>query len=394
MTTTRGLRLTPGSWVSFGFIYLFGVSTTASLSKIIPLRGDIMEHLGAGPGQFALLISLLGVLPALVASVAGSVVDRIGPRRTLKLVALVGFGVNLAYLTSDTLGGFMTIRVLEGLIATGAYSAAPALIMATTTTARRGRAMAIWSTYTPVGFSLGLWLTGNFTGEANWRGGYLVHLVAFVALFVVAWILPHMPPGSGRPRTEGLLAAWFKSGPLRLAATFAMLVLIGFGMSSVYPEWYSRQQGVLPGAASSILAGVNLAMIPAGFLAGALLARGWNESRLFNVLLLATMVIAVPLFQPGLPDAARLAVMFVWMLTQGALIALVTAALPRVAGDPRQGAAAAGLLSQLAALVTFITPLIWQPFLQHGAWLGFVAVTVAAAIAIWLLYPRRSDAPG
>jgi predicted MFS family arabinose efflux permease len=389
--TARGVVPAPGSWLSIGIIYLYGVSTTASLSKIIPVLGDIGVHLGATTAQAALLISLVGVLPALMASVAGSIVDRIGAHRALQLVALIGIGVNTAYLAVGSLGGFMTIRVFEGMIAIGAYSAAPALIMATASDARRGRAMAVWSTYTPVGFSLGLALGGAFAGTANWRGGYLVHLILFVALLCTSWLLPRMPAAVvAARRATGLLAAWGERGPLRLALSFAILVLIGFGMSNVYPEWYSRQHGVGAGPASNILALINLAMIPAGFMAGTLVARGWRDSHLLTGLLLATMVISVPLFQPGLAEPVRQATMFVWMLVQGATIAVVTAALPRVVADPRQGAAAAGLLSQLAALTTFITPLIWQPILQSGQWVGFVAVTVAAAALIWVLFPRPS----
>jgi hypothetical protein len=70
----------------------------------------------------------------------------------------------------------------------------------------------------------------------------------------------------------------------------------------------------------------------------------------------------------------------------------VVAALPRVVVDPMQGAAAAGLLSQLAALVTFVTPLIWQPILQAGYWPGFVAVVAAVSVGAWLVFPRHSGA--
>jgi cyanate permease len=191
-------------------------------------------------------------------------------------------------------------------------------------------------------------------------------------------------------RVRGLFAAWGQPGPLRLSLTFAMLVLIGFGMSNVYPEWYARQHGMDAGRASNILAIFNLAMVPAGFLTGAMLARGWRDSRLLSGLLVLTAVVALPLFKPGVGEIARLTALLAWMLVQGALIAVVIAALPRVVADPRHGAAAAGLLSQLAALVTLVTPPIWQPILHGGWWQGFIAVTAAAALLAWLLFPRRS----
>lgn len=388
--TARGFAPAPGSWLSVGLIYLYGVSTTASLSKVIPVLGDVSVHLGATPAQVALLISLFGVLPAILASVAGSIVDRIGARHALQAVALTGLAVNGAYLATQSLAGFMTIRVFEGLIAVGAYSAAPALVMATVSDARRGRAMAVWSTYTPVGFSLGLVFGGAFAGTAQWRGGYLLHLVLFGVLLATSWLLPRAPAPPVARRAGGLFAAWGQRGPLRLALCFAALVLIGFGMNNVFPEWYARQHQVNVGRASNVLALINLAMIPAGFLAGALLARGLRETRLLGMLLFATVLVVVPLFLPGLAAPLRHLAMLAWMLVQGALIAVVTAGLPRVVSDPRQGAAAAGLLSQFAALTAFVTPLVWQPILQAGQWPGFVAVTAAAAVAAWLLFPRRA----
>lgn len=388
--TARRLGPTPGSWISFGLIYCYGVLVSASLSKVIPLLGDLGLHLGATPGQAALVISLLAALPAIMASMGGSIVDRLGAHRALQLVALTGVALNGAYLLVDSLHAFMAIRVGEGLLMVFAYSAAPGLIMATTAPERRGRAMAVWSTYTPVGISLGLVLGGLYAGQADWRGGYLVHMMLFAVLAATSWLLPRAPavdPAHAR-RPPGLFAAWTQSGPLRLALTFAALVLIGLGMSSVYPEWYSHQHDVSVGRASTVLAFTNVAMIPAGFMAGALLARGWRDSRLFTVLCLATVVLALPLFTPGIAAAIRLPVMLMWMLAQGAMIAVVTSALPRVVSDPRQGAAAAGLLSQLAAMVTFVTPLIWQPLLHRDMWPGFVAVAAAAAVAALLLFPR------
>lgn len=383
--------LPAGSWLSIILIYLFGVLTSASLSKIIPVLGDLAQHRGASPAQLALLISLMTVAPAVLASAAGSIIDRLGARTALQLVALVGTAVNLGYLLTGSLQGFMVMRVVEGLIAVGGYSAAPALIMATTSDGRRGRAMALWSTYTPVGMSLGLLMSGSFAGTADWMGGYRLHLMLFAALLLLSPLLPALPARvPHRARRAGLLSVWTEAGPLRLSLAFAALVVMGFGVSTVYPEWFSRHHDVPVGQASRILGVLNLAMIPGGLLAGAALARGVRDARLLTVLMLATLVVSLPLFQPGLVLPLRYGAMLLWLMTQGAAIAVVMSALPRVVVDPAQGAAAAGLLSQLAALVTFVTPLVWQPILHSGRWPWFVVVVAASAATAWWLFPRRT----
>jgi MFS family permease len=387
----RSSLLATGGWPSIGLIFLYGVLSSASLSKIIPILGDIGSHLGAGPARLGLLISLMTVLPALLAAVAGSIIDRLGARRTLQLVALVGMAVNAAYLVADSLGTFMVIRVFEGLLALGAYAAAPALMMATASSGRRGRAMALWSTYSPIGTSLGLLLSGAFAGTEQWLGGYRIHLAMFAVLAIASPLLPHASPAQqGAAKPAGLFDTWTQAGPLRLSLSFAMLIVVGFGTTTIYPEWLVLQHGLSVGDASKLFSLVTLLMVPGSLLAGALLSRGWRDMRVLAGLMLATIAISLPLFMPGLPQPGRIAVMAAWMLCQGAAIAVVMAALPRVVANPMQGAAAAGLLSQLAALITFVTPLVWQPILQSRAWPGFIVVVGVAATAALLLFPRRS----
>ncbi|HMA11696.1 MAG TPA: MFS transporter, partial [Steroidobacteraceae bacterium] len=318
--------------------------------------------------------------------------DRIGSRTALIAAAAVGALTNLAYLLAESLPAFQAIRVFEGFIMVGAYSGAPALIMATAAPERRGRAMAFWSTYTPVGVSLGLLLSAGFAGTAHWRGGYVIHLVLFAALVVAGFMLPRPPrppAGAGQARA-GLLSAWTEPGPLRLSLTFGMLVVMGFGLNTVFPSWYASQHGATMGEASSLLALGNLVMIPGGLLAGALLARGRRDYTLLVVLMLAAVVLSVPLLATGESRALRLVALAAWQFESGAAIAVVVAGLPRVVRDARQGAAAAGLLSQVAALITFVTPLIWSPILASGQWLLFVMVVAIAAVLALLLFPRAA----
>jgi len=380
----------PGSWPSVGLIYLYGVAASASLSKIIPLQQDFAGSLGASAGQFSLLLALVTIPPALLAAAAGSIIDRVGARAALLAAASVGALVNLAYLNAQSLQAFQLIRVLEGFVMVGAYSGAPALIMATTTPQRRKRAMAFWSTYTPVGVSLGLLLSAGFAGTPNWRGGYLIHLLLFAALVLAAFMLPRPARAAAdlaRPR-PGLLVAWTQPGPLRLSLTFGALIMMGFGLNTVFPSWYSQQHHTSMGEASRLLALGNLVMIPGGFLAGALLARGLRDARLLCGLMLLAILLSLPLLMPGESSGLRLAALGLWQLTAGAAIAVVTSGLPRVVANPAQGAAAAGLLSQIAALTTFITPLIWRPILGSGRWPLFIVVVAIAAILAMLLFPR------
>jgi MFS family permease len=379
----------PGSWPTIGLIYLHGVLTSASLSKIIPLQGDYIAHVGLKPGSFALLIALVTVPSAIFATVGGSFIDRIGARTALISAATIGMLVNASYLLANSVPAFQGIRLLEGLIMVCAYSAAPALIMATTSVQRRGRAMALWSTYTPVGISLGLLLSGSFAGTQNWRGGYAIHAALFLALAIASFMLPR-PVARGVRARPRMFDAYRQIGPLRLSLTFACLVFIGFGTSTVLPSWLSAQHAMSIGTASKIIAAANLTMIAGGISAGILLARGLRDQALFMGIAALVIAVSIPLYMPGIAQTPRLLALVAWMVLSGAAIAIVTSALPRVVHDATQGAAAAGLLSQLAALTTFATPQIWLPILNSGNWPLFIVVVAIGAITGLLLFPRAA----
>ena len=384
--------LKPGSWPSIGLIYLYGVLGSASLSKIIPLQQDYATHVGTSPAQFALLISLLTLPPAALATVGGALIDRVGARRTLIAAAAAGAMVNALYLVAPSLAAFQVIRVLEGFVLVGAYSAAPALIIGTAPPERRGPAMALWSTYTPVGVSLGLALSSAFAGQTFWRGGYLAHAVLFAALVVAGFALPGPVRAESTPRMRAgsLLSAYTQTGPLRVALTFAALVIMGFGVNTVFPSWFSQAQGVTLAAASKVLAGANLAMIIGSLAVGVLLARGARPMPLFRTLALVSTLAGGALFGTPAPPWVVYAGLGVWLVASGAATAVVAATLPRVVASPAQAAGAAGLLSQMAALATFITPPLWLPMLARGQTGGFVLIIASCWVLALLLLPRAA----
>ncbi|MEY4760931.1 MAG: hypothetical protein RLZZ200_787, partial [Pseudomonadota bacterium] len=197
-----------GSWPSVLLIYLYGVLSSASLSKVIPLQGDFATHLGASPSQFGLLMALLSIPPALFATVSGSIADRIGARTMLIASSLVGALANALAWQASSLSAFQGIRLIEGFVLAGVYSSAPALIMATTGNERRGKAMAFWSTYTPVGISLGMLIGSHFAGSEGWRSAYATQGAIFAALAVAGFLLPRSPRGAPTRSAPGLLAAY------------------------------------------------------------------------------------------------------------------------------------------------------------------------------------------
>jgi predicted MFS family arabinose efflux permease len=379
-----------GGWPSLTLIYLYGVVSAASLTKAIPLQAHISSLPGASPALFGLFISLMAVLPAIFGTASGAVIDRLGARPALILAALVGALVNGLYLVAESFAPFQVIRVVEGGVPLLVYAAAPALMIATSAPERRSAAMALWSSYTPVGTSLGLLISAAFGGTEHWRYAYLVHGAIFVLLALVGLALPRAPAAglaAAGPRRS--ILALLKSpqgvGPLRLASAFGVLILLGLGVSVVMPPYLSRHYGITLGAASGIMAVANVVMILGSTLSGVFLTRGVRAANLFATLAVCGSIAGFGVFAPWTHMGLTLAALVIWLTCTGAAMAVLASLLPKVAG-PEHRASTAGLLSQTGALTTFITSPLWLAVLGLNHWLALFLIILAGwAISVVLL---------
>jgi MFS family permease len=346
----------------------------------------------------ALLISLIALPAAIIGAAIGGVVDRVGPARALMFSAIAGALANIAYLFADRMLAFELIRVFEGCALVGIFAAAPALIMATTTDKRRVRAMALWATYTPVGFSLGLLLSGGFVATDHWRICYVIHGVLFISVASAGLVLPDIeqPVARYRPHTlvsrlKELLSGYSDPKLVRLVLALGCIVCIGFGTSTVFPAWFSHEHQLPIGTVSTLLAAANLAMIAGSLLAGALIARGTRVRTLFAALAAAGIFSGASLWFPLTPTFVAIALLCVWLATTGAATATVMAVLPSVVRSPQKGASAAGLISQTSALVTFITPPIWLPAVAGNRWTLLIGFVLAGWLSSLVLLPVWGD---
>ncbi|HEY6456481.1 MAG TPA: MFS transporter [Steroidobacteraceae bacterium] len=377
-------------WPSLTLIYLYGVVSAASLTKAIPLQAHISSLPGAAPALFGLFISLMAVLPAIFGTLSGAVIDRLGARPALILAALIGAGVNGLYLLAGSFAQFEVIRVVEGCIPLLTYAAAPALMIAVSAPERRSAAMALWSSYTPVGTSLGLLISAAFADTQHWRYAYLAHGAIFVLLAIVGLALPEAAAAGARsagPRRSilALLKSPQGAGPLRLASAFGVLILLGLGVSVVMPPYLAQHYAMTLSAASGIMAVANVVMILGSAASGVILTRGVRASRLFATLAVIGSVAGCAVFAPWTHLGLTVAALVIWLTCTGAAMAVLASLLPRVAG-PEHRASTAGLLSQTGALTTFVTSPLWIAALGLNQWLAlFAIILVGWAISVVLL---------
>jgi predicted MFS family arabinose efflux permease len=389
----RGQSVKQGGWPSLTLIYLYGVVSAASLTKAIPLQAHISSLPGATLALFGLFISMMAVLPAIFGTLSGAVIDRLGARPALILAALVGALVNGLYLVAPSFLSFQMIRVLEGAIPLLTYAAAPALMIATSAPERRSGAMALWSSYTPVGTSLGLLISAAFASGAHWRFAYLTHGTIFLALALVGLALPTVAAGTAPagPRRSILVLLRSREGlpPLRLASAFGVLILLGLGVSVVMPTYLSRHYGITIGMASSIMAVANVVMLLGSAFSGVILTRGVVPANLFLGLAVTGSIAGFGVFAPVTHMGFTLSALVIWLVCTGAAMAVLASLLPKVAG-PEHRASTAGLLSQTGALMTFVTSPLWLAVLALDQWLALFAIILAGWGISTLLLPTQA----
>jgi MFS family permease len=383
-----------GGWASLTLIYLYGVVSAASLTKAIPLQAHIASLPGSSPALFGLFISLMAILPAIFGTLSGAVIDRLGARPALMLAALIGALVNGLYLVTHAFVPFQVIRVLEGSIPLLTYAAAPALMIATSAPERRSAAMALWSSYTPVGTSLGLLISAAFAAGEHWRFAYLTHGAIFVVLAISGLLLPKAAGGGAVPnRTRRSILGLLKSregiAPLRLATSFGILILLGLGVSVVMPPYLSHHYGITLSAASGLMAIANIVMILGSTLSGIFLTRGARPASLFVGLAVAGSIAGFGVFAPWARIGWTLSALVLWLICTGAAMAVLASLLPKVAG-PEHRASTAGLLSQTGALTTFITSPLWLAVLALDQWLALFMIILAGWGISTLLLPAQA----
>ena len=187
-----------GNWRTISLVYVYSILTSASISKLVPIEAELERTLGVTPASIGVAISLISVSSAIAATVGGAIIDRVGARRAIIFTSVI-------VALSDVIGFFSTsmsmlnvARLIEGIEFIGIIAAAPALIIATTSGSLRVKAMSLWSTYTPTGYSLGLLLGAPFAGTSIWRWNFIVHGGLFLAAACLGGMLPPSPKAPDR----------------------------------------------------------------------------------------------------------------------------------------------------------------------------------------------------
>ncbi|MFC3672490.1 MFS transporter [Novosphingobium pokkalii] len=393
---------TSRGWSVLALAYALTLASMAQVGVIAALTLDLAKALGLTAAQIGQGLALFSLPSALLAVPCGALVDRLGARRVLVWSGLAGALADALAVAGGNSSALYAALLLSGLAFTGISVAAPALLAAAYGGARQVRAMALWSTYAPAGFALGLVLGAPFAQTGHWVQPLALHGALLGILGLCALALPHLVQMAGLPDRAAamreLALVLREPRVLRLALAVAVPSAISYGTSLVAPAWLARVHGAsMAESATVVAAAKGVAMMLGGLAAGAVLARAGRRRVLFAGLAMAGALAQALLFWPGGSLALASAALFAWLLAFSGLGAVAMAQLPALAeagaeaGGNRQGRVS-GVIGQAISLLSFLAPAI---YFGMSGWIGYVLLAgcglAMAALALPEVAPREQS---
>jgi MFS family permease len=195
--------------------------------------------------RVGILISLFGLVNALLQPVAGILSDRMGRGKPLILGGLACMsGGTLLFLLAGQFSQLLIVRAIQGIGLALTVPASLSLMARSTVKRTRGSAMGVYTTLRLVGFSIGPLLGGLLRDTAGFSSAFYVGSGAIGLGFFMVLLLVHEPEPDDSPSakeraehpaahgsffdrslfTPSILAAGF--GVFAMASAFTMIVTL------------------------------------------------------------------------------------------------------------------------------------------------------------------------
>lgn len=274
-------------WPTIGLLWLSGVMAAAQLGKMASLMPAIRAELGLTLAGAGLTISLIETGGAMLGSIGGIVAGRFSGRAVLATGTALIVVAGLAAAAAPDAALLYAARLIESVGYLLVVLSAPSLIAMVAAPSERGAAMALWSTFVPIGLALGTVLSGLAVDVVSWR----VVLVAWALLALVTL------PGALRLHADtGLRHDRFALPPPALwwlALGFGCYTTLEVGVLGMLPAYLTEAWGFDLSTAGTIAGFTSAATIAGSFATARLLKSGENARR-------PLILIAIGLMLPAL----------------------------------------------------------------------------------------------
>ena len=369
-----------------------GVLAAAALGKVAPVLPQLRDDLGLSLAAAGWLVSSITAVPALLGTPAGLLIRRRGGRRAL-LAGLVILAVaGGAGAAAAQAGAMMLARLVEGVGFLLVVVAGPSLLAGMAARSEQPMVLALWGTCIPVGLAASAAAGGALAGPLGWRPWLAVPgVLAVPAALLVAVGVPGQPLQGAGAGARLRLASLRR--PALLASGFFTVAVTGVTVLAVLPTFLVERRQAGTAAAGTATAVVALASVLGSAAAGWLLRRGLGLRGLAAVGLLMPLAIWPAMLAEGSLGGSVLGAA-VALVANGAVVAAVFAAVPRVVAATDQVAVANGLVAQLGSTGSLLGPPLFAWAVAGHGWQAVPALVAGFALAGFALLvladPRRS----
>jgi MFS transporter, ACS family, D-galactonate transporter len=305
------LQPTTVRWRIFGVIFVLVVINLIDRTALSVAMPTISKEFALSPGMSGVILSAFFWTYALLQVPGGWLIDRFGPRRLITF-STVAWGCFQAL--AGFAGGGVTLlgtRLGLGIAEAPLFPAGAKLASTWLSPTERGRGAVLMDSGAPLGAAFGgLIISYLILGLGSWRLAFVAAGVATLALGLFAWRYlrddPHTHPGvnaAERAEIDGVAASPAVAtaaaivAPPRIARRSMVALLTGrmawaminFGLLTWGPSYLAQARGLdlkQMGNATFIIFLCGMAgSLTGGFLADALLRRGFARSVVYKTLL-------------------------------------------------------------------------------------------------------------
>ncbi len=371
-----------------------GVAAAYQVGKVPPSVTTLEAQLGIGALTASFVISLFAVIGALAGIAFGQLADRIGHRR-----AVIGGLACIA--VASTAGSFCTsvgplllTRVFEGFGFFAIAVGMPPVIAAVTRTQDRRLALAIWSSYMPLGIALALVSAPPVLAAGSWPLLWQTAAgVATLAAVAIALVAPAPPEGHApQPLLAGIRAVAGARGPLSAGVAFAAYAASYFAITGFLPTiiMATGTSVAIAGPLSAVIAVLN----GCGNVLAGIAARHFSR---FAILTTGFVLVATGggiFYLTAIPLPLRLVAVALGMGAAGMIPGTITGSIITLSPAPQLIGTTQGLVQQLSSVGQLIgPPLIAAAGAERGGIAGAIVLATLAAIGITAANVLRRSVP-
>lgn len=360
-----------------------GFLAAAATGKLVPHARFLAEYYAVSLGLAGFAISAVMLPGAVLSAWMGVVTDRLGARR-IALAGLVTGGLASLLLGSaigaSSFWGLIALRLAEGIGYSLFVVGATVLVVESASERHRTLALSVWSSFAPIGFALGQWVSARhqMPDGARLQAIGLEHGALLLAMAaVIAFVLPPAPPRTGGGPPGSLLDGVRHPPALLSALAFGCVTGVLLAAVAVTPLVLADLNRITVADAARMTALAALPGIAGRFAAGWLL--GWRltpAAVLVSAGIAGVATIALALLA-SVPLGMALALFTLFQIVMGIIPGVLSAMIPEVAPAPDRIGTVSGLVNQMVTLGNLVGPPLVLTLYATAAAEGAVALLAA-----------------